>query len=499
MHRRQAIQLLAGGLSAAALDAKGEAKFQPTWESLKQYRCPEWFRDAKFGIWAHWGPQCVPETGDWYARNMYLEDKPQYKYHVERYGHPSKVGYKDIVTQWKAENFDPDSLIRRYKKAGAKYFVSMGVHHDNFDIWNSKHHKWCAAKMGPKKDIVGLWRDAARKAGLHFGVTEHLERSWSWFNVNKRSDTKGQFAGVPYDGNDPQYRDFYFPPHEGDGQNYPVDPPDSWKQTWLRRITDLIDNYQPDLLYTDGGIPFGEVGRGMVAHLYNQGMQRHHGKQEVIYTIKNVKDAFHGDFEPGCCMLDMERGVVAGVNADPWQTDTCVGDWFYKRGIDYKTPQTVIQMLVDIVSKNGNLLLNFPPRADGTLDAEEDKILEGITKWMAVNGESIYSTRPWKVFGEGPTQSSGGQFSERKAKVYTAEDIRFTTKGKTLYATLLAWPEKQAVIKSLGPSGAWPGKIQSVTMLGVDQALKFSQSADGLKVDMPDRRPGEYAYVLKIG
>ena len=498
MNRRQAIELLAVAAPAAARAAKTGAQFQPTFESLKQYRCPDWFRDAKFGIWAHWGPQCFTETGDWYARNMYIEDSPQYKYHVEHFGHPSKVGYKDIVVKWKAENFDPESLIRRYKKAGAKYFVSMGVHHDNFDIWNSKHHAWCAAKMGPKKDIVGMWRDAARKAGLRFGVTEHLERSWSWFNVNKGHDTKGQYANVPYDGNDPKYQDFYFPPHEDNNRNYPKDPPDSWKQNWLNRITNLIDSYQPDLLYTDGGIPFGEVGRRMVAHLYNQGLQWHRGKQEIIYTIKNVKDALHGDYEEGCCMLDLERGVVGGIQPEPWQTDTCVGDWFYKRGITYKTPQTVIQMLVDIVSKNGNLLLNFPLRPDGTLDSEEDRIIEGITQWMAVNSESIYGTRPWKVFGEGSAQETGGQFSERRAKIYTPQDIRFATKAKTLYATLLAWPERQATIKSLGPSGAWPGKIHKVTMLGVDQALKFLRGPEGLRVDMPNRRPGEYAYVLKI-
>src|SRR5579859_6612500 len=225
MNRRKAIKTLAGAIPAAVL-AASEPKFQPTFESLKQYQCPQWFRDAKFGIWAHWGPQCLPETGDWYARKMYIETEAQYKYHVEHYGHPSKVGYKDIVVQWKAENFDPNSLIARYKKAGAKYFISMGVHHDNFDIWNSKHHEWCATKKGPMKDIVGMWRDAARKAGLHFGVTEHLERSWSWFNVNKGHDTKGQYANVPYDGNDPKYQDLYFPPHEDNNSNYPKDPPD---------------------------------------------------------------------------------------------------------------------------------------------------------------------------------------------------------------------------------------------------------------------------------
>ena len=496
MTRRTVLQLL----PAVALARPSGEQYQATWESLKQYRVPQWFRDAKFGIWAHWGPQCVPMTGDWYARNMYIEDSDQYKYHIAHYGHPSKFGYKDIVPLWKAENFDPDRLVQRYRKAGAKYFISMGVHHDNFDIWNSKHHRWNAAAMGPKKDIVGLWRQAARKHGLRFGVTEHLERSWSWFNVNKGADKKGPLAGVPYDGNDPKYQDFYFPPHEDNNSRYPKDPPDSWKQQWFNRIKDLVDSYQPDLLYTDGGIPFGEVGRNLVAHYYNQSLQWHGGKMDVCYTIKNVKDKTHGDYEEGCCLLDLERGVVADTRSDPWQTDTCVGNWFYKRDIKYKTAETVVQLLVDIVSKNGNMLLNFPLRPDGTLDSEEDRILEGITKWMAANSEAIYATRPWEVYGEGPTRVEGGQFSERKLKQYTGQDVRFTTKGKTLYATLMAWPGNRAVIKSLNKDRKlWFGEIRSVQMLGLRQALKWSRDADGLKVQLPDRAPGDYAFVLKIG
>jgi alpha-L-fucosidase len=277
MNRRSAIRLLAGGVpAAAALDA-APATFEPTWESLKQYRVPDWFRDAKLGMWAHWGPQCVPETGDWYARNLYIEDSPQYLYHVKTYGHPSKVGYKDIVKLWKAEKFDPDTLIQRYKRAGARYFTAMGVHHDNYDCWNSKHHRWNAAKVGPNKDIVGMWKNAAVKHGLRFGVTEHLERSYSWFNVNKGADKKGPLAGVPYDGNDPRYRDLYFEPHADNNSHYPVNPPEHWKREWFDRISDLVDSYQPDLLYTDGGMPFGEYGRRLAAHFYNQNAKRHGG------------------------------------------------------------------------------------------------------------------------------------------------------------------------------------------------------------------------------
>ena len=467
--RRSALGLL--GSAAPVLNssawAAAPSKFEPTWDSLKQYHYPEWFRDAKFGIWAHWGPQCVGEFGDWYARKMYIEGDPFYDYHLKKYGHPSKFGYKDIIQLWKAENFDPAKLMQRYKAAGAKYFVSLAVHHDNYDCWNSKHHKWNAVKAGPKKDIVGMWQKEAVKNGLRFGVTEHLERSYSWFNTNKGSDKKGPLAGVPYDGNDPKYVDLYHPKHDDTNPQYPVHPSEAWKQQWLKRIVDLIDSYKPDLLYTDGGIPFGDVGRQMVAHLYNQSMKWHGGKLEAVYNIKNVKDDKHGDYVDGCCVLDLERGVVSGIHPNPWQTDTCIGNWYYKKGMQYKTADIVIDMLLDIVSKNGNLLLNFPLRPDGTLDSEEDVVLAGITKWMAMNSEAIHGTRPWALYGEGPTQTEGGQFGERKLKVYTGGDIRFTTKGRTLYASALAWPGSQAVVKSLGSERKlWFGEIRSVQDAG---------------------------------
>jgi alpha-L-fucosidase len=236
--------------------------FEPTWDSLKQYRCPDWFRDAKFGIWAHWGPQCAPMVGDWYARQMYLQGHPQYEHHVRTYGHPSKVGFKDIIELWKGEKFDPAALIDLYKGAGARYFISMGVHHDNFDLWNSKHHRWNAVNFGPRRDIVGAWKRAAEAVGLRFGVTEHLERSWSWFNTNKGCDSYGPYAGVPYDGNDPAYEDLYFPQHDDTSYAYPANPPEAWTKGWLQRIQDLVDSYEPDLLYSDGAVRRGRAAVG---------------------------------------------------------------------------------------------------------------------------------------------------------------------------------------------------------------------------------------------
>jgi alpha-L-fucosidase len=492
---RRSILKAAAAAPALALAAAAPKSFQPTWESLKQYQCPEWFRDAKFGIWAHWGPQCVPEQGDWYARNMYIEGSPQYQWHAAHYGHPSKFGYKDIVQLWKAEKFDPENLLRRYRAAGAKYFVSMGVHHDNFDIWNSKHHPWNAARVGPKKDIVGLFARAARNHGLRFGVTEHLERSYSWFNVNKGADKQGPHQGVPYDGNDPKYKSLYFPKHDDTNSRYPRNPPDWWKQQWARRIADLVDQHRPDLLYTDGAVPFGEVGRGLLAHYYNANMQQHSGALEAVYTLKKPNDDEHGEYVEGIGVRDVERGVVDDIYPAPWQTDTCIGTWYYNGGIQYKTARIVIHMLADIVSKNGNLLLNFPLRPDGTLDPEEDQVLEAITGWMGVNGEAIHATRPWKIFGEGPArQEKSGHFNERNFRGYTASDFRFTVKGKTLYAICMGWPEKRMVVASLaGQAG-----VARVEMLGVKGPLQWSRTDKGLVVEMPREKPCDYAVALRI-
>ncbi len=275
--RRDALGLLAGSLAVPSL-TKAATPFEATRESLKQYHVPEWFRDAKFGIWAHWGPQSAAEDGDWYARNMYIQGSEQYKYHVATHGHPSKFGFKDVIPTWKANKFDPDHLIGLYKKAGAKYFVSMGVHHDNFDLWNSKHTRWNAVNMGPQKDVVGMFRQAALREGLKFGVSEHLWISYKWFAVSHGSDKTGPLAGAPYDGVDPANADLY---HESACAQFATGKlqwgsegiPDSWRKHWFARIKDLVDNYQPDLLYTDGALPFEEYGLSLVAHHYNLSAQ----------------------------------------------------------------------------------------------------------------------------------------------------------------------------------------------------------------------------------
>ena len=514
MTRRNALQVLSAGpvllirkSRAASISLEiARGPFAATQDSLSRYRVPEWFRDAKLGLWAHWGPQSAPEQGDWYARNMYLEGSPIYQWHLQHFGHPSKLGYKDIIPTFKAEQWEPERLMDLYVKAGAKYFVSMGVHHDNFDLWDSTYQpRWNAVAAGPRKDIVGIWREAARKRGLKFGVSEHLSNSFDWFASAHRSDKMGPYAGVSYDGTDPAYADLY---HSYRGM--PADfaqtampmgrvATDFWKLEYFNRIKDLITQHEPDLLYTDGPIPFEEYGRSLVAHLYNLSAQRHRGRVEAIYTSKRREDCAEG-----ACALDLERGIVDRIWPEPWQTDTCIGNWHYKRNITYKSPKIVVDMLVDIVSRNGNLLLNFPLPGSGALDDRELAVLSSLTDWMAVNGEGIYATRPWTVYGEGPSISPPppGQsqlaFNENRRKDLTAEDIRFTTKGKALYAFVMGWPQGRMHIKTLAARSSQPVNIRTVELLGHKGKLKWVQGETELTVDMPPAKPCEHAVALKV-
>lgn len=511
--RRRALRMMGCAAPALALGPKlygasipdltiAEGKFKGTRDSLKEYAVPDWYRDAKFGIWSHWGPQSAIEDGDWYARNMYIEGSDQYKYHLATYGHPSKVGYKDLMNVWKADKWEPEQLMALYKKAGAKYFFSMGVHHDNFDLWNSKYQRWNAVQMGPKKDVVGIWAKAARSQGLKFGVSEHLWISYKWFSVSHWTDQTGPLAGAPYDGVDPKFADLY---HDEGCERFAGtkfgwtddDTPAAWKQHYFNRIKDLVDNYQPDLLYTDGHLPFEEYGLGMVANLYNVNARQYGGQTQAVYFSKDASDC-----QVGTCALDRERGVLDGISENPWQTDTCIGEWHYKRGERYKSAKTVIDLLVDIVSKNGNLLLNFPLPNSGQLDPEELTTLAGITDWMAINSEGIHATRPWKMYGDGPSTRSnaGGEaFNEGKKPPLGPSDVRFTTKANTLYAFVMGWPEKEAVIAPLGTSSPQrPGKVANVQLLGRSEKLPFKQEEAGLRITLPDQKLSEIGHTFKI-
>jgi alpha-L-fucosidase len=487
-----------------------EGKFKPADDSLKQYQYPEWFRDAKFGIWAHWGPQAVPRQGDWYARKMYdnggnpgrggqlTPQDADNKYHLEHYGHPSKFGYKDIIPLWKAEKWDPEALMALYKKAGAKYFVSMGSHHDNFFLWNSKVHEWNAVQMGPKKDVVGLWQKAAKKQGLRFGVSEHLGASFTWFQMAHGADKSGPMAGVPYDGNDPKYESLYHGKAAADDTGWLTKNP-AWQREWFNSIKELVDNYHPDLLYSDSAMPFDNVGRTLISHFYNQDMANHGGKLEAVYTCKQASD--------GKWVRDIERGVAEGISPEPWQTDTSIGDWYYRTGQKYKTSAEIVRMLADIVSKNGNLLINIVQTPEGDLEPDMLKTLDEIAAWIAVNGEGIYATRPWKVYGEGPstkaqTRGRFGGLQDVPANPYTAEDYRFTVSkdARTLYAFNLGSPSGELRIVSLGANAKLADKpIASVQLLGNKAKLDWKQEADALVVKLPANLVSSPATAIKIG
>jgi len=507
--------------------------FQPTWESLKQYKSPDWFRDAKFGIWAVWTAQCVPEQGDWYARNMYIQGEPQNKYHVEHYGPPSKFGFMEIDHLWKAEAWDPEALMQLYIKAGARYFVSLANHHDNFDNYNSSHHQWNSVRVGPRKDIVGIWARTARKHGLRFGVTNHSAHAWHWFQTAYGYDPEGPLAGVPYDGFtkkaqgkgkwwhglDPQElyvgATYPMPPgiktiQEGrdwhrkqDGpwdENPPAAHPE-FVDSWFLRCQELVDKYTPDLLYFDDtGLPLGQAGLDIAAHFYNGNMKNHGGRLEAVLNSKGLPPD-----RVGTMVLDIERGRADRILPEAWQTDTCIGDWHYRRSLfenhSYKTAQTVIHMLVDIVSKNGNLLLSIPMRGSGAIDDDERKVLDGLASWMPANGAAIFGTRPFTVFGEGaPDVRGSANFNEQNARPYTAADIRFTTRGDTLYAIALGWPaDGKLTIRTLASgSRHYPREVGRVELLGAAGTLPFERGAEGLVVTLPAEKPNEYAYALKI-
>ena len=515
--------------------------FQPTWASLeKGYQCPDWFRNAKFGIWAHWSAQCQPEDGDWYARYMYIQGSDQYNYHLEHYGHPSKFGFKDMDNAWHAENWDPDKLMQLYVKAGAHYFMALANHHDNFDCYDSKYQPWNSVNVGPHKDIVGIWAQTARKYGLRFGVSNHSSHAWHWLQPAYGHDVEGPLKDVPYDGwltqadgkglwwdgLDPQ--DLYcgsripmpkdFPNTTGaadfsvtktaygwhvknDGHWYESIPPDDngYSEKWFLRAQDLLDKYHPDMLYFDDGqLPLGQKGIDVVTHFYNSSEQWNGGKNEAVVEAKGLRpDQRKGIVE------DYERGMSDEIKPDPWQTDTCIGDWHYKKGIKYKGVPQVVHMLCDIVSKNGNLMLNIPVRGDGTIDDDEIAFLQELAKWMDVNKEGIFDTRPWKIFGEGPPEAKGGMFNENKM-VYSAADIRFTTKGPdTLYAYFLGWPtDGKLTIHALGKGGPTPAPldqaIQSVSLLGSSEKIAWTQDADGFHATLPTAAPSEAACALKL-
>lgn len=506
-------------------------KFEPTWESLAHYKTPDWFRDAKFGIWAHWGPQCQPEQGDWYAREMYFEGNPKYRWHASNYGHPSAFGFKDVINAWKAEHWDPDKLVRFYKEVGAQYFVAMANHHDNFDYWDSTYQPWNSVAIGPKQNIIAGWAEAARKYGLPFGVSAHASHASIWYETARSADRQGPLAGVPYDGNltkedgkgtwweglDPQ--DLY-------AQNQPrITRPNDlgdihrhwhWTQTnnlpdlaycemFYNRTLDLLNKYKPDLIYFDDTIlpfyPFNDAGFKIAAHFYNSSMKWHNGELRAVMNNKILSPE-----QRKTQVWDIEKGYSDRIEPYPWQTCTCLGSWHYNRSIyqhrRYKSAHIVIHMLADIVSKNGNLLLSVPLRGDGTFDSEAEKTLHGIRDWMAINRESIVATRPWKVFGEGPALKEtaplqGQGFNEGRGLPMSANDVRYTVSkdGNTLYAIVMGRPTEGMTFEALRVNHV--SENAKVSLLGHSGDIAYRVDGSGqLTILRPLSVPANSAYEI---
>jgi alpha-L-fucosidase len=499
-------------LQAPVPGLAGQGPFQPTWESLGEYECPEWYQDAKFGIWNHWSPQCVPEDGDWLARNIYVDDQPQHRDFIQHYGHPSKFGYKDLCAQWTLLNWQPDELMDLYNSAGAKIFVALANHHDGFDAWNSRHQPWNAANVGPHRDVIGTWSKAARDRGMKFGVTVHQARNWWWFQPAHGADRTGPYAGVPYDGRltladgknqwweglDPQM--LYGPKHPADAL-----PDPSYVKNFYDRTRDLIDQHDPDLLYFDDSLlPLGWAGMSIGAYFYNHRLARH-GAVDAVLNVKDVPQNLRK-----AVVADIERGLSSEILPNPWQSETCIGQWHYRESLfeepgeygGYLHPADAIHWMADTVSKNGTFILNIPGRPDGTIDSKERRIIEEIGAWMKINGEAIYATRPWNIYGEGPTAIKQGSFQGDSIKRMTARDIRYTRNkaGTVVYAIALGWPEQEMRLTSLGTGAATkPGKVAHVELLGTGARPVFRQDASALHVRLPRARPKtDYAAALKI-
>ncbi len=474
--------------------ADHQGPFRADWESLQKYEVPEWYKDAKFGIFIHWGAYSVPAFGnEWYPRNMYVPGSPEYKHHLATYGAQDKFGYKDFIPMFKAEHFDPAAWAELFRKSGAKYVVPVAEHHDGFAMYDSGLSDWTAAKMGPHRDTTGELGKAVRAAGLHFGVSSHRVEHNFFLGVGRT---------IPSDVNDPQYAAFYGPAHNwlSAPQGVPLNDDftyvsSAWADDWLARSAELVEKYHPDIVYFDWWIGQASIRPNLTkfaAFYYNSSLK--YGDHVGVINYKDYAMQEHS------AVLDLERGQLGEIRPLYWQTDTSVSNksWGYIKDDTFKSPEFVVHQLIDIVSKNGNLLLNIGPRSDGTIPEEVQQVLLDVGAWLNVNGESIYGTRPWRIYGEGPTKVAAGSFHDTDTTRYTAEDFRFTTKGDVLYAIGLGWPTHgEAVIHSLA-STAGTRRVQSVTLLGSNEKLQFDQGADGLHVHVPAQAPAKYAYALRM-
>lgn len=473
-------------------------KFEATWESLKQFTVPAWYQDAKFGIFIHWGVYSVPcfDT-EWYPRFMYQEGSRVYEHHIKAFGPHTEFGYKDFIPQFTMENYDPAAWADLFARSGAKYVVPVAEHHDGFAMYDTDYSRWSAAQMGPRRDVLRLLADAIRERGLVLGVSNHRAENWFFMDGGTKFDS---------DINDPQNAEFYGPPHacSPDDQGGPGWKSKDWRprpsgkflDEWLARCCELVDKYEPSVFWFDWWVEqavFEPYLQKFAAYYYNKAQNFEHGGA-VNFKLEAMPQ------EAG--VHDVERGQLAGINPHFWQTDTAISkvSWGYiGNKQDYKTPGQLVGDLIDIVSKNGCLLLNVGPRPDGTIPEEEQRILLEIGQWLAINGEAIYGSRYWDTFGEGPTEVDSGSFSDNDRAPFTAQDFRFTQKDDALYVFCLTWPESEVVVSSMGKGSSLAAdQIASVRMLGSDEELRWEQCEAGLRVTPLAEKPCDYAYTLKI-
>jgi alpha-L-fucosidase len=474
-----------------------QKKFQATWESLKTVGTPQWYLDGKFGIFIHWGPYCVPAFGnEWYPRNMYIPGTPEFEHHVKTYGPHNQFGYKDFIPMFKAEKFDAEEWAELFRRSGAKFVVPVAEHHDGFPMYDSALTRWNAAQMGPRQDIVGLLGDAVRRRDIVYGVSSHRAEHWFFMNGGRGYDS---------DVNDPEYADFYGPAqsygnfeHHEEGwksRDWEPRPDAEYLEDWLARCCELVDKYQPQLVWFDWWIEqivFQPYVQRFAAYYYNRGLEW--GKEVAI----NYK---YTTFAEGSAILDIERGQLKEIRPFFWQNDTSISknSWGFVHDQDYKETGDLVRDLIDVVSKNGALLLNIGPRPDGTIPEPEQQALLEIGRWLGQNGEAIYDTRPWVVYGEGPTEVPEGSFTDTKREPFTSQDIRFTQKPGALYATVLARPQGELAITSLGPGSTVPAEqIERISMLGCESDLAWKQDEAGLKIEVPAGYPGDHAFSFKI-
>ncbi|WP_020532614.1 alpha-L-fucosidase [Flexithrix dorotheae] len=469
--------------------------YEENWESLKNYQIPQWIEDAKFGIFIHWGPNAVAELyTDWYPRWMYLDSgnfnpqtgqkidnkaHPAFAYHKEKFGDQKEFGYKDLIPMFTMENFNPKEWVELFKKAGAQYVVPVAEHHDGFALYESSITPYHAVAMGPKRNVFKELTDEIKKQGLISGASSHLAFNWDFYNQQDYFDT-----------GDPKYMDLYAPPHK---KGEPAS--EEWlANVWWPRTKEIIDNYQPDILWFDFYLDrpeFAPYHKKLAAYFYNSGLKR--GKDVVLQT-KNYK---YKSYMEGTHMLDLERSKMDSIRKESWQTDTSIGknSWYYAKNWIPKSSGDLIADLVDVVSKNGCLLLNIGPKKDGTIPEDQQKTLLDIGKWLDINGEAIYGAKYWEVYGEGPTKTNTGHLSETKNKRFTSKDIRFTKKGDLLYAFALVPPKEKVAINYLNTDNI---SIDSITLLGYEGKINFTQSDEQLTIQIPEDINLEYTLTFKI-